>query len=73
MVERLRVVRLACVVFGFGAAAAGVVLEDRRIVWVAIALLGAAFLLRILVRRLGESTAQADEREHGDDESGTPR
>ncbi|HEU4699926.1 MAG TPA: hypothetical protein VFS40_12150 [Gemmatimonadales bacterium] len=72
MVEHLRVLRLACSVFGFAAAAAGVVLGDRRIVWVAIVLLGAAFLLRILIRRMADSTTPADERESGDDESGTP-
>lgn len=70
MEERLRVVRLACAVFGFAAAVAGVVLEDSRIVWVAIALLAAAFLLRILVRRLAESAADHSD---DDDETGAPR
>jgi Zn-dependent protease with chaperone function len=50
-VERLRLIRLVCAVAGFALAVAGVVLEDRRIVWLAIAALAAAFLLRVYLRR----------------------
>jgi ABC-type branched-subunit amino acid transport system permease subunit len=53
---RLRLLRLVCAVAGFALAVAGVVLEDRRIVWAAIATLALAFLLRIYLRRRERDT-----------------
>jgi hypothetical protein len=44
-------VRLALGVIGLGTAVAGVLTGDRRLVWVAIAALSAAIVLRIWSRR----------------------
>ena len=43
--------RLALALIGFLAAVLGVATDDRRIVWIAIALLSASFLLRRLQRK----------------------
>jgi hypothetical protein len=58
-VERLGRVRLVCAVAGFALAVAGVVLEDRRIVWAAIAALAVAFLLRVHLRRRAQDAEDA--------------
>ena len=57
-------VRLGLALAGFVAAVCAVVTDDRRIVWIAIGLLSAAFLLRLLQRK--------SSRKHSDDEPDTP-
>jgi ABC-type branched-subunit amino acid transport system permease subunit len=47
--------RIVFAVAGFLAAVLGVALGDRRLVWVAIVLLGISFVLRLIVRRRTES------------------
>ena len=42
--------RIGLAVLGFVAALGGVIREDRRLVWVAIVLLGGAFLIRLYLR-----------------------
>jgi hypothetical protein len=44
-------VRLAMAIGGFAAAVLAVVTDDRRISWIAIALLSASLILRILQRK----------------------
>ena len=56
-------VRLMLSLAGFVAAICAVVTDDRRIVWVAIALLFGSFLLRILQRK--------SPREHSEDKPDT--
>jgi Flp pilus assembly protein TadB len=43
--------RLVLAIGGLVFAVAGIATEDRRIVWAAIGLLGASFLIRMVVRR----------------------
>jgi hypothetical protein len=43
--------RLALSVIGLVIAVGGVIRDDRRLVWAAIALIGASIVLRIIVRR----------------------
>ena len=49
--ERLRRPRFVLALAGFALAVAGAVLEERWVVWAAIAVLAAAFLLRVYLRR----------------------
>lgn len=42
-------------VAGFAAALTGVLRDDRRVVWVAIGLVGAAFVLRLVSARLART------------------
>jgi hypothetical protein len=46
-------VRLALSLSGMVVAVAAILLDDRRVVWGAIALLGASLLLRLVQRRQG--------------------
>lgn len=46
---------------GFAAGLTGMVLNYRPVVWVGVALLGAAFLVRFLERREREASTPGDE------------
>jgi hypothetical protein len=50
-------VRIGLALLGFVTAVLGVALDDNRLVWFAMGLLGASFVLRLVVRRRSDGSS----------------